>query len=465
MLRLVGREMARSEKLRLVRIWLIYGFSDSVSTMRLTLAWLTAAILPLVGTSQAVGQLSIDGSLRTYQGFRANPAGESLVNRSNLDLSLTLPGRVRSRADVSAEYDAASGSDLLRVREAYADLRFRHADVRAGRFGHSFGRAEGLLFGDIFHTYDLSEFLTRDAEDLRTGIDGIRIGGYAGPNAVKLLLSPFRSRSRGPQGDWSVVPDQVSFIPIIDASETDRTLAPGPLNAALQIEWRPRLDLDVDLLVARWHHPLPAYRKQVTLTDTPFGPVPTEVRIRETAVTGFKASVSAEYRITPIVALTTEVLHNGSQPVDILPDAATVDALRDENPNGFLRTVPHLSGLFGAKTVWGGATLSAQTFIEHRLREPADALGERTIGGVTASAWRRFRYDDILIRVFGRYQGKPGSWWVQPEGLYRVNDRLQVRLGAHWFGGDPSDDAADPTFTFDRYRQNRFVYGKFRYSW
>lgn len=434
--------------------------------MRLTLARLAACILPLVGTSHTLAQPAPDGTLRTYQGMRTDPAVGSLVNRSNLDLGLSVPGRVRGRADASLEYDARNGGAALRIREVYADARLGAVDVRVGRFGHSFGRADGLLLADIFHTYDLSEFLTRDPEDLRTGIDGLRIGAFTGPHAVKVLVSPFRSRSRGPQGDWSVVPDRVSFIPVIDASEPDRSIALGPLNAALQVEWRPRLDLDVDLLIARWHHPLPAYKKSVTLTDTPFGTIPTEVRIRETAITGFKAALSAEYRITPIVALTTEMMYKASHAVDILPDTETsVEPLRIENANGFLRTVPQFAGLLGAKTVWGGVTMSAQGFVEHRLREPRFALGERTIAGLTASAWRRFHYDDVLIRIFGRYQGKPGSWWVQPEALYRMTDRVQIRAGAHGFGGDPSGDAGDPTFTFDRYRQNRFVYGKFRYSW
>jgi hypothetical protein len=422
-------------------------------------------MIPLWVTSTAFGQPLVDGTLRTYQGFRTNPADRWLVNRSNLDLILTFPGRVRTHADASFEYDAVGGQARVRIRDLYGDIRNGMVDLRIGRFSHSFGRADGLLLGDLFHTYDLSEFLTRDPEDLRTGIDGLRIGAFAGPHALKLIVSPFRSRSRGPKGDWSMVPERVSFIPVIDASQPERPLALGPLNAALQFEWRPRLDLDVDLLIARWHHPLPAYRKTVTTTATPFGILPTEVRIRETAITGFKASLSAEYRITPIVAITTEIMHNGSQAVDILPVAPTAEDLLMENRNGFLRTVPQFSGLIGTKTVWGGLNMSMQGFIEHRLREPEDALGERTIAGLTTTAWRRFQYDDVLIRVFGRYQGKPGSWWVQPEGAYRLTDRIQIRAGAHWFGGDPTDDAGDPTFTFNRYRQNRFVYGKFRLSW
>jgi|GEM_PF-5595209 len=437
--------------------------------MRPTLACLAACMIPFLGTSPATGQPHIDGTLRSYQGVRHKPVDRWLVNRSNLDLQLTHPGRVRVHADASLDYDAVGGHALVRIRDFYGDVRYGSVDLRFGRFGHSFGRADGLLLADIFHTYDLSEFLTRDPEDLRTGIDGIRVGAFAGPHAVKVLVSPFRSRSRGPRADWSVVPDFVSFIPVIDASDPDRPIALGPVNAAVQFEWRPRLDLDVDLLIARWHHPLPAYKKSVTLLDTPgapFGTIPTEVRIRETAITGFKAAISAEYRITPIVAVTSEMVCNATHAVDILPDAGTsVEPLRAENANGFLRTVPQFSGLIGTKTIWGGVSLSTQGFIEHRLREPDDALGKRTIAGLTTTAWRRFHYDDVLIRVFGRYQGKPGSWWLQPEGAYRVTDRFQIRAGAHWFGGDPTEDAGDPTFTFDRYRQNRFIYGKFRFSW
>jgi hypothetical protein len=433
--------------------------------MRPTLACLAACMLPLLGTSTVFGQTQIDGTLRTYQGFRPEPTDRWLVNRANLDVRMTVPGRIRTRADASIEQDVRYGRMSFRVRELYSDIRTQSVDLRIGRFGHSFGRADGLLLGDLFHTYDLSEFLTRDPEDLRTGMDAVRIGIYTGPHALKVLVSPFRSRSRGPSGDWSVVPERVSLIPVIDTSEPGRAITLGPLNAALQFEWRPMLDLDVDLLVARWHHPLPAYRKRVSTTETPFGTVPTEIRVRESAITGFKAALSAEYRITPIFAFTTELLHNGSHSVDILPDAVTAQDLLMENRNGFLRTVPQFSGLFGAKTQWGGLTLGAQAFIEHRIREPKDALGERTVAGLTASAWRRFHYDDVLVRVFGRYQGKPGSWWVQPEGAYRISDRIQIRAGAHWFGGDPSDDSGDPSFTFDRYRQNRFVYGKFRFSW
>ena len=202
--------------------------------MRPTLACLAVCMIPLWGTSTAFGQPLVDGTLRTYQGFRTDPADRWLVNRSNLDLILTFPGRVRTHADASFEYDAVGGQARVRIRDLYGDIRNGMVDLRIGRFSHSFGRADGLLLGDLFHTYDLSEFLTRDPEDLRTGIDGLRIGAFAGPHALKLIVSPFRSRSRGPKGDWSMVPERVSFIPVIDASQPERPLALGPLNAALQ---------------------------------------------------------------------------------------------------------------------------------------------------------------------------------------------------------------------------------------
>lgn len=432
---------------------------------------LPALLVLLVGTAAAQAQLSLVGDLRSYQGVALDAPHPHLVNRTHLGLqsSIRTPG-VRWVAAGTLGYDAEHGLDP-QIRELYGDLRLGPAEIRFGRFSQAFGRAEGLLMGDIHHTYDLSEFLTLDPEDLRTGIDGIRISAFTGRHSTRLILSPFRSRNRLPEGDWTLVPAQVDFIPVEVESRRDRGIEPGPLLASLQFDWRPRLDLDVDLALSRWHEPLHSYWKSVDFTDTPFGPVPARVRLRDTTISGFQASLSAEYRVTQLVAMVGEAVHSARSGVDVMPDfsrytdpQAVADALRSENDRGFLRTVPKTSLMAGFKTVWAGYAISSQVFLDHRLREPEDAQGERTVTGMTASLWRRFLYDDLLIRAFARYQGKPGSWWVQPEAGYRIRDNLHVRAGAHLFGGDrPAAD--DPTFTFDRYRQNRFIYGKFRFSW
>lgn len=220
------------------------------------------------------------------------------------------------------------------------------------------------------------------------------------------------------------------------------------------IALRPRLNIDVDLAVAHWSLPVDAYEKSIR-------PFPLQIDIRNKTSYSWMAMMSSEIRATSILAFTTELVYWNAKPVDILPPPPSLTFLFSET-QGFLRNAPYVGALAGVKTVWWNVNVSQQLFMEHIIQPPAHMLADQTVFGTTLTFWRRFFYDDLTVRMMTRYQFDPSGYWMNPEGMYRINDSIHLRLGAHLFGGSKPDDE-NPTFSFGQYRSNQFLYGKFAF--
>lgn len=421
------------------------------------LSRLAFLFITLVGTSLSYSQSTFSGFARSYAGYTPTSPPNGIVKRNSLRLESDIRfSHFRAYTSVQAdhEFNSSPHSFGLFVRETYLDARTGPFDIRAGRFMHHFGRSEGLVLTNVFSSYDLSEFLTQDITDLTRGLDGIRVSGFLGSNAVHLLASPFQPESSLPTGIWSVTNESINGIPIQATQRKNQALETGPLRMAGIIALRPRLNIDVDLAVAHWSLPVDAYEKSIR-------PFPLQIDIRNKTSYSWMAMMSSEIRATSILAFTTELVYWNAKPVDILPPPPSLTFLFSET-QGFLRNAPYVGALAGVKTVWWNVNVSQQLFMEHIIQPPAHMLADQTVFGTTLTFWRRFFYDDLTVRMMTRYQFDPSGYWMNPEGMYRINDSIHLRLGAHLFGGSKPDDE-NPTFSFGQYRSNQFLYGKFAF--
>lgn len=398
---------------------------------------LTLLVLTLVGTASAYSQSTFSGFVRSYVGFTPTSPPNSIVKRNSLRLEsdVRLSNlRAYTSVQLDHEFNSSPHSFGLFVRETYLDVRSGRFDIRAGRFMHPFGRSEGIVLTNVFSSYDLSEFLTQDITDLTRGLDGIRVSGFLGSNAVHLLASPFKPESSLPSGIWLATNETFNGIPVRTTSRKNPALERGPLRAAAIIALRPRLNVDLDLAAGHWSLPVDSYEGEFT-------PFPPQITLRNKTTYSWMAMLSSEVRATPILAFTTELVYWTAKPVETL------------------RSSPYFGALTGVKTVWWNVNLSQQLFLEHVMNPPDQMRSNQTVFGATTTLWRRFFYDDVTLRLMSRYQFDPGGYWMNPEGMYRINDSIHLRLGAHLFGGSKPTDA-NPTFSFGQYRANQFLYGK-----
>jgi len=83
----------------------------------------------------------------------------------------------------------------IELREAYIDYSGNNWDLRAGRQIVTWGKADGFRITDNICPSDLTEFITRDFEDIRIPIDILKIRWLPGYADFEMIWIPFYSKS------------------------------------------------------------------------------------------------------------------------------------------------------------------------------------------------------------------------------------------------------------------------------
>lgn len=150
-----------------------------------------SAILILFLISAAFGQgIELNGYIRTYLGVLTNETIDYSIVQNTLDLKLK---RSMHRVSLFANpyiYQYPNLKPDVEVREAYMDIFFDRMDIRLGKQQIIWGKADGVFITDIVSPKDLSEFLLRDFDEIRTGITAVKADYYFGNNTLEAVWIP-----------------------------------------------------------------------------------------------------------------------------------------------------------------------------------------------------------------------------------------------------------------------------------
>jgi hypothetical protein len=137
---------------------------------------LTAALVVTSLCTVAGQELEYSGFLDTYYAVRANKPNDTLSLRSRLRLESTLwAGDFKGYISINAEKNGAvEANSGITLREAFLQYSANSWDVTIGRQIIIWGQADGMQITDIISPWDNSEFLARDFDDLRLGVDAVR---------------------------------------------------------------------------------------------------------------------------------------------------------------------------------------------------------------------------------------------------------------------------------------------------
>ncbi|MDZ7693237.1 MAG: DUF1302 family protein [Balneolaceae bacterium] len=214
---------------------------------------------------QGKAQIEATGFIRNYNAVQTTPEHEILVgrNRFRLDMSRSFSaGQIQISNEVQNFYTDGVDSLDFRLREAYADLYFTNSDLRVGKQIISWGRTDGAFIADILSPVNLSEFLTQDFSDIRTGLSAISYTHYFGSNYLQFIVNPVFHPNVTPR------PGSRWFPRTFFDGNTQTQLRPYEPEPSLRnaqfggrFAFRSNLNYDLDLGVLYWHYPNPSYSK------------------------------------------------------------------------------------------------------------------------------------------------------------------------------------------------------------
>ncbi len=145
------------------------------------------------GSNFAELKFDFKGFLDTYQAMRIKCPNDFLSSRTRLRLEMKT-GTNNALALVSLDLEhnnilpAQTG---LNLREAYLEYSSSTWDLRIGRQIIIWGKADGAQVTDIISPWDLTEFLARDYEDIRTAVDALKFRLLGNKVNLEFVWVPF----------------------------------------------------------------------------------------------------------------------------------------------------------------------------------------------------------------------------------------------------------------------------------
>jgi hypothetical protein len=180
---------------------------------RLTYPVIVLFISLLFSVQLLHAQSSFSGYYRFETGILTNSSPEFLFTRNIVQPEWTHKGSSYNlfissqfRQNVST---LVTDSPDFRLRQAYAAFKSAHFDLRIGKQMIVWGRADANQIHDILTPMDLSEFLTQDVTDLRSGVTALNLTYYRTSNNFQAIIMPVYSASTlaEPGSRWSAFPD------------------------------------------------------------------------------------------------------------------------------------------------------------------------------------------------------------------------------------------------------------------
>ncbi|NQU63545.1 MAG: hypothetical protein HQ517_04585, partial [SAR324 cluster bacterium] len=148
-------------------------------------------LLFLSGASQATAQsTTFTGYVRNYTGILLEGDHDYAIIQDAFDLKIEHSrGKVAFLANPYIHFYHNKEKEID-LRQSYLDIRLDAADIRIGKQQIVWGKADGVFITDVISPKDLSEYLLPDFEEIRIGIQALKVDYYLGNNTIEFVWVP-----------------------------------------------------------------------------------------------------------------------------------------------------------------------------------------------------------------------------------------------------------------------------------
>ncbi|MBN1759252.1 MAG: hypothetical protein JW863_13080 [Chitinispirillaceae bacterium] len=387
--------------------------------------------------------LRFSGYLRNYTGVLASRDPEFAIIQNTVNLSLEYRRDKVGLKITPWVYHYPHKELELGLREAYLDMFLGPVDIRVGKQQIIWGKGEGVFITDIVTPKDMREFLLPDFEEIRIGINALKLNMYHGNHSVELVVVP--------QFEPTVLPETGSLWrkepvfpvqPTIDSSRTEVPLHVensevfgkySLISSAFDVDvmggymW----DADPAMHVHRVADPQTGRLQSITVTP----------RHHRLAVGG--AAFSSP--IGDFIVRGEGAWYHGKY--FSTTDAADADGVVKKDYVNYLLGIDY--------TLW--ETRVSTQFIQRVILEHDDYLADRQFDNMmTVLVSRDFLRETLTLDVFAYIGLYEPDALIRPRATYILTDGLSVQLGANLFAGDRGK--------FGQFDDNDMVYLKTRFS-
>lgn len=387
----------------------------------------TALLLSCVVSFCQAERPDVSGYLESRHAVQTRSSNDILASETRLRLEAGISGENTSAfisGNLSKSHlEQADDTTTSELHEAYIDFAGNGWDLRAGRQIIIWGNSDGVQVTDVLCPSDLSEFATRDLDEIRLPVDALNIR-YTGSGDVTLeaVLIPFFEAAQLPdsQSPWRVGPAS----PLPNTPETpDRRIGNG--EAGVRASWF-LPGADISLSWARIWNDLPV-----------------------------KGETGLSYKRTSFAGLTASI------PLDafvLRGEAAWFsDAFKTAADGGADIETPLTRALVGIDWYPGGSwTLSMQFLQETALENRADMAADGHSELFTFRASKKVMREKIEISDMAYVTANDLDLFNRFSVDFEVEDGFHIMGGCDLFFG-PSDSS------YGRYRDNTQVWARAKF--
>ncbi len=401
-------------------------------------AILLLAIFPEV----APGSLDVGGYVRQHTSLLTD-GGEYAVVENAVCLTIG-----KSRGDVAFRIDPyvyqRPDEELdLGLRQAYVDVYWSSVDLRVGKQQIVWGKADGVFITDVVSPKDLRRFILPDFDEIRIGVDAVKLDYYRGDGTLEIVWVPVFVPTLLPEEDsiWARR-EEFPVEPTFDRSS--ERVEPSLENSEVFAKWALLSSaFDFEVMSGYAWDDDPTLHMQPELDPDTHEVVSVVVRPKHHRLSIAGASMSADLWGT--VVRGEGAYYWGK-------------FFGTENPltgDGVLKR-DYAHYLLGVDRTVFGVRFSVQ-FVQQVVLDYDDrlAVDERS-NVLTVLAGDDFLHDTLHLELFSYIGVSDGDALVRPKMSYDLVDGFEILVGADVFIGDQG--------MFGDFDENDMVYAKVKYS-
>ncbi len=387
----------------------------------------------------------ISGFARNYTGVLFDE-GDFSILQNTLNLNFTKMGdKVAFKANPLV-YQYNSDSLNFQMRELYLDLFFDNFDLRVGKQQVVWGKADGAFITDVVSPLNLSEFLLPDFDEIRIGVNAVKLDYYLGNNTFELIWLPNFTPTQTPVAG-SIWFKQPAFLapPTFDWSKSDVGMSLD--NSELFLKYSALTSkIDFEFMGGYTWDDYPSMHIDKQIDMSSGSPVLTGLNItpEHHRLTLGGGSFSTE--IKGFVLRGEAAYYNGKY--FQTEDMTAVDALVEKD---------YLHYLVGLDFNIGSVKFSSQ-FIQEAIMDYDENMlkGDRE-NTMTFLARGELLRETLHLELFSYIGLSNEDALIRPKVTYDFDDSFSIQLGANIFVGDEAG-------RFGQYGDNSMGYMKLKYS-
>jgi hypothetical protein len=389
----------------------------------------------------------LSGFMRNYTGVNYDTGDLTILqNTFNFDLSQT-GDKVAFKVNPML-YHYWSDSLDLKLREAYLDLYFKNFDIRIGKQQVVWGKADGAFITDIVSPLNLTEFLLPDFDEIRTGVNAVKIDYYIGNNTIEAIWIPqFTATTMPANGSiWRINPE---FPAPATFDWSKSTIKPSLENSEAFLKFSASTSaIDFELMGGyTWDDaPTMHVQKQFGMNPSSMQPMLVGLNIIPEHHRLYLGGASFSTEIKGVILRGEGAYYNGKY--FQTEDPAAKDALIQKD---------YLHYLLGVDFNLGNVKMSTQ-FIQQTILDYDEFIAKPEFDNTMTFMARYDLFRETVHLELFSYIGITGEdALIRPKISYDFDDSFNIQLGSNIFVGERDGK-------FGQYQDNSMIYLKLKYS-